>query len=146
MKQAAGGEAEDGLDLKHLPPLMQGKKHGGMGGIPYDSQRDLESQSDALEIAHDELVPDESEDEFEQRNQENQREEKRILFLGETELQRQARQVGGLQHELPQNVVQPFGPESRAAKRKFFLALQVPEEQEFALNFKRPGRPPKKQK
>ena len=96
------------------------------------------------------MVPDESEDEFEQRNQQNQREEKRMLFHGETELQRQARQVGGLQHELPQNVVQPFGPESRVPKankkRKFFLSLQVPEEQEFALNFKRPGRPPKKQK
>ena len=40
VKQAAGGE-DEGLDLKHLPPLMQAKKHGGMGGIPYDSQRDL---------------------------------------------------------------------------------------------------------
>ena len=69
------------------------------------------------------------------------------MFHGETELQRQARQFGGLQHELPQNVVQPFGPQSRAAnkKRKIFLQLQVPEEQEFAINFKRPGRPPKKQ-
>ena len=109
------------------------------------TRNETQSQSDALEAAHDELVPNETEDEFEQRNQQNEREEKRVLFQGETELQRQARQVG-LEHELPQNAVQPFGPESKkkvGKKRNYFLQLQIPEEQEFSLNFKRPGRPKK---
>ena len=62
---------------------------------------------------------------------------------GETEIERQARQVGGLRNELPKNVVQPFAPRAKkkARKRDFLIHVQVPEEQEFALNFKRPGRP-----
>ncbi len=52
-------------------------------------RRDLESQTDELsqqvEAAHDVLVPNENEDEFEDRNLENQIEEKRVLLQGETE-------------------------------------------------------------
>ena len=135
-----------GLDRKHLAPVIQADKHGGGGGEPYDANRDLESQTDALDAVHDELLPDEDEDEFEERNAENQREEKRVLLQGETEIERQARQVGGLRNELPKNIVQPFAPRAKKKpKRDYFLHLQVPEEEEFALNFRRPGRP-KRQK
>ena len=110
-----------------------------MGAAEYDVKRDQESQSDQLDGAHV-LVPEENEDQFQERNLEAEREEKKLPLPGETEMERQGRQIGGLRNELPQNVAQPFAGLERGV---WFNGVPDPQQQEFALNFRGPGRPKK---
>lgn len=133
-----------------IPPWVeQGTPHPLQNIIaapPQEEKRRLKAiNQDEIEAAHDVLLPDEDEDEFEQRNLDADAEEKRVGLTGET-LQRQARQVSGLRHELPQAVAQPFAPQKRKEPNRVNLFnLEKPmglfEPKEFALNFRRPGRP-----
>ena len=124
-KEAEDEEKEDagGLDRKHLPPVIQADKHGGGGGEPYDANRDLESQTDAFDAVHDELLPGEDEDEFEERNAENQREEKRVLLQGETELERQAR-GGWLAQRITKERCSTFCTMSQEAEERLLPAFR----------------------